>query len=557
MKNFITLGLIVSVACVVEAQSVYAPLNQDYYHLIDRQEVLNKSFSPSIHSSFKPYKRVDIVSSLDSIRPSISSVDNFNNAFLYHDNWEFSNKEEALSKKPFLNKFYETQPDFYHADVKDFLIKVNPVLYLGFGRDANSANSPFINTRGIEVRGMIDKKIGFYTFLGENQAIFPAYVQRYTAQTGIVPNEAFWKKYSNVGVDFFTARGYFTFNATKHIAIQFGHDKNFIGNGYRSLLLSDFSAPSTFLKIQTKVWRIQYTNLFTELIADAPFTSDGSNGTIAFPAKFMTAHHLSINITDNFNFGVFEAIIFNRGDSTGSAFEWSYLNPVIFYRSIEQFTGSPDNALFGIDFKWNIARQVQLYGQGLLDEIVVSELIAADGWWGNKFSFQLGGKYYNAFGLPNLDLQAEYNFARPFTYSHESIFTDYAHYRQPLAHPIGANFKEAVFIANYQPINRLRLSTRLISANYGTDPVGENFGQDVLKSYNTRSMEYGNTTGQGISNNLLYVDMTASFMMKHNLFVDLKYVYRRLDSGDDLQNLTTHFTSLALRLNIAARDYSF
>jgi hypothetical protein len=29
--------------------------------------------------------------------------------------------------------------------------------------------------------------------------------------------------------------GYFTFGVTKYIDVQFGYDKNFIGNGYRSL----------------------------------------------------------------------------------------------------------------------------------------------------------------------------------------------------------------------------------------------------------------------------------------------------------------------------------
>ena len=56
--------------------------------------------------------------------------------------------------------------------------------------------------------------------------------------------------------------------------------------------------------------------------------------------------------------------------------------------------------------------------------------------------------------IRHLDLQAEYNSARPFTYSHASLFTNYAHYRQPLAHPLGSNFKEFVFIGRYQPLKK-------------------------------------------------------------------------------------------------------
>ena len=540
-------------ASQIIAQDAYAPLNQDYYHLIDREEVLNKNFNPVIHSSYKPYKRSHIALAVDSV-----SKTQVNKNYLLTDNWEFGFDSLAQSRNPFLKWFYRSKPDMYHVKTKDFLLKASPVLYLGIGRDNNAASNPFVNTRGAEIRGSIDDKVGYYAFVGENQALFPAYIQRYTADRGVVPNEAFWKKFGeDGGVDFFTARGYFTFRATKHIGIQFGHDKNFIGNGYRSLVLSDFSAPSTFLKIQTNIWRIQYTNLFTEMIADAPYTDFGSNGTEVFPKKFMAAHHLSINITNNFNLGFFEAIMFHRGDSTSDAFEWNYLNPIIFYRSIEQFTGSPDNAIFGMDFKWNVVKGVQLYGQILLDEIVVSELKSGEGWWGNKYALQFGAKHFNVFNVDNLDFKAEYNIARPFTYSHESIFTNFTHYRQPLAHPLGANFKEFVFIGRYQPIPYLYLTAKVIAAKYGTDPEGENYGQDVLKDYNTRTQEYGNEIGQGIPNDLLYMDLTASYMLRHNLFIDLKHIYRRLDSGEPTAIETTNFTSFALRLNIAMKDHSF
>ena len=49
-------------------------------------------------------------------------------------------------------------------------------------------------------------------------------------------------------------------------------------------------------------------------------------------------------------------------------FEWHYLIPIIFYRSIEQSLGSADNSVIGLDFKANFLRHFQLYGQFVLDE---------------------------------------------------------------------------------------------------------------------------------------------------------------------------------------------
>ncbi|MEQ6120077.1 hypothetical protein [Reichenbachiella sp. MALMAid0571] len=547
-----------------KAQSTYAPLNADYYYLIDRYQVLNSDLSQNqIHSSFKPYKRKSIADFIDSLEYNTSSFDEANIKYLKTDNWEYFKNGDEDSEKPFLKVFYKKKPDFVHVDTKDFDLHVKPVLYFSTGHDANSTSSPYINSRGVELRGKIDNKISFYTFLTENQAVFPKYVQDYSSSRGIVPNEGFWKLFGGNGYDFFTARGYIQFNATKHIGIQFGHDRNFVGNGYRSMLLSDISASYPFIKIQTKIWKLQYTNLYAELTADAPYTATGSLGTKEFPKKFMTLHHLSINVSKKLNLGIFESVIFHRGDSTGTAIEFNYLNPVIFYSTIEQQTGSPDNALLGFDFKWNAKKGVSFYGQFILDELIVGELKSGRGWWGNKYAYQLGGKYYDAFKIPHLDLQAEYNYARPFTYSHESIFTNYTQYRQPLAHPLGANFKEKIFIARYQPLKKVYLTGKVIQADYGTDPEGENFGSDVLKSYNSRidnvrsNTDYGYNTGDGVSNKLLFVDLTVSYRLKHNLFVDLRHVYRKMESESSINNFNTQFSSLSLRLNIAARDYSF
>lgn len=557
-KTIFILFLVSILATELYGQSLYAPLNQDYYHLVDREETLNRTINPVLHSSFKPYRRTDVVAVMDSSKRARSKVDEFNGAYLRVDNWQYSEDDIAKSKQPLFKKFYRNQADFFHVNKKAFVLRASPIFYFSGGRDDRSGSTPFINTRGAVIQGAIDDKVSFYSSIEETQAVFPKYIKDYIYAHGAVPNEAFWKVFGDDGVDFFTARGYVAVQATRHIDVQFGYDKNFIGNGYRSLFLSDFSAPSTFLKIQTKIWRIQYTNLFTELTADAPWANtDGSLGTGEFPKKFMAAHHLSINLTDNFNIGLYEAIMFHRGGDQHSAFELNYLNPIIFYRSIEQHTGSPDNAVFGLDWKWNVFKGGQLYGQFLLDELSVSELRARSGWWANKYSIQAGGKYFDAFGVANLDLQGEFNLSRPFTYSHESMNTSFTHYNMPLAHPLGANFKEVVLSVKYQPIGRLFMSGKIILADYGRNPSGQNLGGDIFADYTNHFQEYDNEIGQGVGYQMRFVDITATYMLRHNLFLDLKHVYRDLTSDIAAQSSTTNFTSFSVRLNVAARDHSF
>ncbi|MDX5438094.1 MAG: hypothetical protein LPK03_12910, partial [Pontibacter sp.] len=274
----------------------------------------------------------------------------------------------------------------------------------------------------------------------------------------MVPHEGFWKDFKEDGTDFITARGYLNYALSKHVEVQLGHDRHFIGDGYRSLIYSDYAPPAFFLKLNTKVWKLHYMNLFQELI---PVFNRRDE---LYPKKYMAMHRLGVNVTDNFNFGLFEQIVFARGKGR---FELQYLNPVIFYRSVEHGLGSPDNAMLGCDFRWNLWNRVQLYGQVLLDEFVLDQVKSGNGWWGNKFGGQIGAKYIDAFGISNLDLQGEVNAIRPYTYQYEDEFSNFQHYRQPLAHPIGANLVELVGIVRYQPIPRLNLTAKAIATQYG------------------------------------------------------------------------------------------
>jgi hypothetical protein len=543
----------------LRAQSSYAPLNEDYYHLIDRYEVKSGQLAPQLFTTVKPYKRSAIVSFIDSLKNKgefNSRSDLFNYEYLSNDNWEWSRTSTSDSDRPFLRHFYRKKSDFYSVSTEDFDLHVNPVLYLGAGNDSRRDEMLFVNTRGIEVRGMVDNKVGFYTYLTDNQAMLPAYAADQMSGNGAVPHEGFWKNYKEgEGVDFLHARGYITFEATKSINIQFGHDRSFIGNGYRSLIFSDYAPPALFLKGNVKVWKLNYLFLLNQMTAD---NRAKSNGTFrGYPNKFVALHHVSINIGKKLNFGVFESVIFSPDDSVGTDhFRLEYLNPIIFYRAIEQQNGSSDNVLLGFDFKWNAAKRLSFYGQFMLDEFVIDNIREGNGWWANKFAVQVGGKYVDAFGLPNLDLQGEINLIRPYTYSHHN-YGSYSSYKQPIAHPLGANLKEVVGIARYQPLPRLSLTGKLVFTAIGRDTTGVNWGSDILKNYRTRQREFNNTVGQGVGNDILFASFTASWQLKHNLFVDGTVILRQSKSAVAFYNNNTAITSLALRWNIPQRLYEF
>ncbi|WP_223648685.1 capsule assembly Wzi family protein [Hymenobacter psoromatis] len=581
--------------------NLYVPLDPNTYRLLDRYAI---KYGPDSlhdpHTSVRPYTRAAAAHlgermlgeeapdsfNPDKAAPGLSRADLFNAQYLLKDNWMYADQGDSLnrSQQPILTYFYRDQTDLYHVQTPDFAFRLNPVLLLQAGADRgdNSIGGlRYVNTRGVSFEGLIDQRLGFYGFFADNQEAVPSWVQAQIRRDNIVPHEGYWKDYKTIGgsaYDFFTARGGITYAATKHINIQFAHDRNFIGNGYRSLILSDYSAPYFFLKLNTRIWKFNYQNIFAELTARRTYDANGSPVDSLYPKKYLALHHLSLDVTDNFNIGVFESEV---SGGPGRGLELQYLNPVIFYRAIEQQVGSSDNALLGLDFKWNIKHRAQLYGQVVLDEFKIKEVLAGNGWWSNKQAIQLGGKLLDLGGIRNLDLQVEFNYVRPYTYQHESLYTAYEHYQQPLAHPMGANLAEILGVLSYQPLPRLNLVAKAFYTKQGLDftysmvgqPVpNSNYGSNPLQPYNNRPLdasgqprEYGYRVGNGNTSHLFHGDLTATYQPRLNLFIDATLIVRRqlidqpliYPNGGIISNGTEVYPSIALRWNIAQRLNEF
>lgn len=563
---FGTAIVLVLMAEQLYAQEAYLPLDPEKHHMLDRMDILSGRDSKLGHSSYKPYYRPNIKIASDSALENYkktSKADSFQVSYFKNDQWElYDSTEEGNSRKPFFKVFYRKKNSLLHVNTKDFTLQVSPVLYLNAGKQTeNNPDLLYINTRGAEVRGSIDNKVGFYFFAADNQMLMQDYATQKTFLPGfsdpIVPGEGFAKYFkTNRGVDFLSARGYITFGVTKHIKVQFGHDKNFIGNGYRSLFLSDNAAPYTFVKVITEVGKFKYTNLFADMNA-------GYMNGQRYNNKIFTMHHLSYNILPNLNIGLFESIMQGPKDSAATSTPWqlNYLNPIIFSRYIESYQGSDDNSMMGLDLKWNFLRHFSFYGQVLLDEFILKEITKRTGWWGNKQALQMGLKYVNAFGVKNLDLQGEMNYVRPYMYSHKSNFTSYTHYNQALAHPLGANFVEWIGIARFQPAKRLFLTGKLFYIKTGEDSssvasdVNNNRGGNIFKPYTSVALDntYGNTVGQGIATDIIMASLQVSYMLKHNFYLDLYLQYRSKNSAMESRSLNTTFVSGGIRWNLPTR----
>jgi len=501
-----------------------------------------------------------------SFKPLIKSDLNFNTDSILENNFSY-NYQTWLLKKMFSEHLIIMNGD-------DYKVSASPIINFSIGKESIEGLGTFVNTRGIVVQGDLGKTISFYTSFAENQAIFPNYINAFISKNKIVPGQGYARDFKEIGFDYAMSSGHVTYRANKMFAVQFGHGKHFIGDGYRSLLLSDNTFNYPYLRIQTTFGKVQYTNLYTEFMDINYFTTHrvDNKDQMGYPKKYMSSHYLSLNATKRFSLSLYEAVVWRMNHAPGSSgFDVNYLNPITMLRPIEFSVNSPDNVLVGINTKYKLPFSSYLYGQIILDEFSLTDLRQDNGFWANKYGYQLGFKIFDAFTIESLTLQTEYNLVRPYTYAHHNPEQNYAHYNQPLAHPLGANFSEMLFLANYK-WKRFIINGKLIFSKYGgkikDDPTS--YGNDLFMSTGNyaseeglvgmgsgRPSDFGIDMYQGNLTEISYSSLNVSYVVnpKTNLKINIGITIR--DEVNEEAEMQTNFINFGLVTDLSNHYYDF
>lgn len=449
---------------------------------------------------------------------------------------------------------------------KDYWLTLDPGVDLQVGKDMGADLNTYNNTRLVYTQGGIGSKISFFAVIYESQGRFADYFNRYAesiraySYPAIIPGKGIAKGFKSDSYDYPVATGHISYTPSKYFNVQFGHGKTFIGDGYRSLLVSDNASSYPFLKVNTTFWKLKYTNTWMSLRDVRPEVTDLGS----YRTKYMANHYLSYNITKRLNIGLFESVIWENDNDRG--FDLNYLNPVIFYRAIEFSTGARGgNALIGLSAKYKVNDRVNVYGQFIIDEFSTSDVFGGEGSYKNKTGYQIGMKYYDAFGVKNLLLQGEYNRVRPYTYSHNTIVLNYGHNNQSMAHIYGANFSEFLAIARYQK-GRLYGDAKVIVAKRGMefntpeDPAF--YGTDIYGTENDRISDLGNEIGQGNTTKFLHTELQLGYLINPatNLKIYGSVIFRdfnpKVDTGAVYKNETT-WVNFGIRTDLFNWYYDF
>lgn len=413
----------------VKAQFFNLP-NEYFFSLLTEKELAFKD--SKIHTGIKPY------------------VHFFSNKYCNEpDSLIFSQNRniKSINSRLFFKHLIEI-----NSSKEKYKLIVDPILNLELGQDfIDTTNSLYYtNTRGIIASGSIGEKVYFESIFIENQSTFPTYISNYARLTTIIPGQGRWKSYNTNGFDYALSSGFVSVQPIKSLNIQIGHGKQKIGNGYRSLFLSDNSFNYPFARFTKQFFKnkVQYTTIYSLLMNLVPASKFiNPNTERLFQTKAASFQYLSINANKFLNIAFFQGMIWqSTGDKNKQNIDINYFNPLIFANLFKYQLNNKNNILIGVETKIKITNKLNTYGQLLVDNWNDTSKVKSAN------AYQLGINYYDALGLKNFFVQIEYNNVGETCYSNPTPLASnqsYSHYNQNLAFTPGSN-EELILISDYK-----------------------------------------------------------------------------------------------------------
>ena len=201
-------------------------------------------------------------------------------------------------------------------------------------------NVPMLNTRGYEVSGNVGTKFYFETAFYENQGRFPAYVDSFIRKTKVIPHQANYKNAlgDGPGFDFNYSTARLVYLPNKHLLFDLGYNNNFIGDGYRSLLLSDWSINYPYFRTAVTFGKFQYSAMWSQYLTR--LSRDESYYAFGYSRKWAQTYLLDWQVTNKFSAGLFESVIWAGSDvNKNSDVNITYASPVMFLHSAKSKKG--------------------------------------------------------------------------------------------------------------------------------------------------------------------------------------------------------------------------
>lgn len=392
--------------------------------------------------------------------------------------------DESVSEiKKYNGKVMKFLRNKHFVELHDSTILLYADPYFNFSDTRHGDTSFSSNSRGLIFKGKLSDNFYFMSAAVENQVYYPDYLRNYYTEKRVISGLGRYKTFKEKGYDYAFAFGQIFWKPLKFMSVEAGHGKQFLGEGYRSLILSDFSSFYPFLKITTTYKKLQFVHIYT---AFQDVKREDSR-LLVYQRSHGTFTSVGYHFSEKLKISLTESIIWQTyGEDYNNQFPANFYIPVPYYRTIIYGFNDPNNVSLGLNFSWRPLYSIMIYGQYLLDDLNRFHNEDSLSIY-NRYGYQFGTRVIEPFKIKNLFILAEYNKVLPYTYSSSLRRQSYSGMNEPLAHPLGANFNEYVIQGHY------RFKSWYIAATYthaltGKDILNKNFGSDISKSDTTATV---------------------------------------------------------------------
>jgi len=520
--------LFVGLSTEAQAQRELLPVSHPVYKFLLRQEM--RGVIHGFHWGILPLSRGDIARFLKEVRTrgyQLSSIDT-RKLEDFSAEFEYDMKKTLQKARPFLPEFSfatlldnERQKYLFAYEDSVASLFIDGFSFLSYRTGSgDSVGSPFISLGelGFRVRGTLYDRLGFCLQASNGQR-FGGDPQFGRLDNRLKVNT----KFQEGGKYFDFTTGYLEYD-TDWLRLTLGREQLVWGMGYGDrLILSSNTIPFDFGKIDLRYKSVNYSFLAGSL-------SGKDSVGAQLSSKYIATHRLEFDVLPKLRIGLSEIVLYSN-----RPVNFAYLNPLAFLASADRSAdpGGTSNTLIGIDFEILPIKDVRVTGTLLIDDLnfetlglVGTDVRGND----NKFGWQAGIIWTDAFGVPNLSLTSEYTRINPFVYSHRTISNSYSHMDLPLGPLLQPNSDEWLFGFDFDVTYRLSLSGQLHLQRTGENIVDSrgaviyNAGSDILRGDGDFLHPNVFLEGQRVNRTLVSVELQWQPIKQY--FLELKYFYR-------------------------------
>ncbi len=327
-------------------------------------------------------------------------------------------------------------------------------------------------------------------------------------------------------------------------SVTIGRERIIGGNGpvQSALLFSNYAPEIDYIGLDLRYKGFFFNFFHGWILGDEDFFRlDDKTLFRTIEEKYLSFHRFGAYFFNNrMQVGVSEIIVYG-----GRGLEIAYLNPFLFFKSVEHSLRDRDKAMIALDIQGRPYRGVELYGDLFIDDLAFEKL--GTNWYGNQYAFRVGGIYTpNVSVLANAQVHIDYFRIRPYVYTHRLMLNRYVHGGFPIGNPLGPNSDGLTVRVNYllsgrSDVELYHARTRKgHNVNDGEGNLLRNVGGDIAQGYRYGDSENaffldGNLEKTGI------IGVFIKYEVFHQFFIVGGYEFRWREETWNMQTFREHF----------------